>query len=377
MLDQFSIAHAPATLSSMPRILRTLLLSVCCLFCVLAALVYSLTWHPGARESAPVSCPASAPMLQPGQALKVMTWNVQYLAGKRYVFWYDLADGSGQDLRPSSEDLAFSLDEVVRIMRDEQPDIVLLQELHNGARASDYQNQLALLQERLSDLYPCSSQAFYWKAAFVPHPKILGSVGMQLGTLSRYQIARAERLQLPLMPSDVLSRQFNFKRALLVSYLPLRGGGQLAAINTHLDAFAQGDDTLQQQVAMTTNLLDQLQAEGTPWLLGGDFNLLPPGQYQHLPPAQRSWYAETSELQALAERYPMIPSLQQANGVEQAKWYTYYPNDPSVKSADRTLDYLFHSPQLTRIDAQVRQHDTQGISDHLPVLARLLLPALN
>lgn len=279
----------------MPRILRTLLLSICCLLCVLAALVYSLTWHPAARESAPVSCPASAPMLQ----------------------------------------------------------------------------------ERLSDLYPCSSQAFYWKAAFVPHPKILGSVGMQLGTLSRYQIARAERLQLPLMPSDVLSRQFNFKRALLVSYLPLRDGGQLAAINTHLDAFAQGDDTLQQQVAMTTSLLEQLQAEGTPWLLGGDFNLLPPGQYQHLPAAQRSWYAETSELQALAERYPMIPSLQQANGVEQATWYTYYPNDPSVKSADRTLDYLFHSPQLTRIDAQVRQHDTQGISDHLPVLARLLLPALN
>jgi hypothetical protein len=27
----------------------------------------------------------------PGQALKVMTWNVQYLAGKRYVFWNDLA----------------------------------------------------------------------------------------------------------------------------------------------------------------------------------------------------------------------------------------------------------------------------------------------
>ena len=97
MLDHFSIAHAPATLSSMPRILRTLLLSICCLLCVLAALVYTLTWHPGARESAPVSCPASAPMLQPGQALKVMTWNVQYLAGKRHVFWYDLPGGDGPD----------------------------------------------------------------------------------------------------------------------------------------------------------------------------------------------------------------------------------------------------------------------------------------
>ncbi|MBP8237391.1 MAG: endonuclease/exonuclease/phosphatase family protein, partial [Pseudomonas sp.] len=148
----------------LPRFLRLFLLSLASLLCVLAALVYSLTWHPAAREAAAVSCQTSAPTLQPGQALKVMSWNVQYLAGKRYVFWYDLADGSGPDQRPSAEDLAFNLDEVVRILRDEQPDIVLLQELHNGAKASDYQNQLALLHERLNDLYPCSTQAYYWKA---------------------------------------------------------------------------------------------------------------------------------------------------------------------------------------------------------------------
>lgn len=362
---------------SLPRLLPVVLLSLLGLLCVLAALVYSLTWRPAPREAAALACQPQAPLLQPGQALKVMTWNIQYLAGKGYVFWYDLADGSGPDLRPSSADLAHTLDEVVRVLRDEQPDIVLLQELHKGAKVSDYQDQLALLQERLLDLYPCSTQAYYWKAGFVPHPKILGSVGMQLATLSRYRIERAERLQLPLMPADPISRQFNLKRALLVSYLPLRGGGQLAAINTHLDAFAQGDDTMQQQVAMTLGLLDQLQAQGTPWLLGGDFNLLPPGQYQRLPATQRGWYAEHSELQQLAERYPMVPSLAQASGAEQAAWYTHFPNDPSVKGPDRTLDYLFHSPQLTRLDAQVRQHDTLGISDHLPVLTRLLLPALD
>ncbi|MFI8381856.1 endonuclease/exonuclease/phosphatase family protein [Pseudomonas sp. NPDC079086] len=361
----------------LPRLLRLCLLSLASLFCVLAALIYSLTWHPAAREAAPVSCQTNAPQLQPGQALKVMTWNIQYLAGKRYVFWYDLADGNGPDQRPSAEDLAFTLDEVVRILRDEQPDIVLLQELHNGAKATDYQNQLALLHERLSDLYPCSSQAYYWRAAFVPHPQILGSVGMQLGTLSRFQISRAERLQLPLMPADPVSRQFNLKRALLVSHLPVRGGGDLVAINTHLDAFAQGNDTMQRQVAMTRSLLDQLQADGTPWVIGGDFNLLPPGQYQRLPENQRSWYSPDSELQQLAERYPMVPSLEQANGIDQARWYTHYPNDPTVPGPDRTLDYLFHSPQLTLLDSQVRQHDSLGISDHLPVLARLLLPTLD
>ncbi|MGH8805964.1 MAG: endonuclease/exonuclease/phosphatase family protein [Polaromonas sp.] len=359
---------------TLPPFLRLTLLSLLALGGVLFALVYALTWHPAAREPAPLACSAQAHALQPGQALKVMTWNLQYLAGKRYVFWYDLADGSGPDTRPTAADLAYSLDEVVRVLRDEQPDIVLLQELHENSKTTDYQDQLGLLRERLADLYPCSTQAFYWKAAFVPHPKIRGSVGMKLATLSRHQIAHAERLQLPLIPADPLTRQFNLKRALLVSYLPIRGGGQLAVINTHLDAFAQGDDTLQRQIAMSADLLEQLSAAGTPWVIGGDFNLLPPGQYQQLPAEQRSWYAAASELKVLWDKYPMIPSIAEASGPGQAAWYTHFPNDPRVSGPDRTLDYLFHSPQLARVTATVRQSDTQRISDHLPLIARFLLP---
>lgn len=358
----------------LPRFARLFALALVLLLGALCALIYALTWQPQAREVAHSACTGQVPFLQPGQALKVMTWNVQYLAGKHHVFWYDLPGGDGPDERPSSEDLATTLDAVVRILRDEKPDVVLLQELHDGARATDYQDQLALLQERLSDLYPCASQAFYWKAGFVPHPRILGSVGMKLGTLSRFQIARAERLQLPEIPSNPLSQLFQLKRALLVSYLPIRGGGELVAINTHFDAFAQGDDTMQRQVAMTDGLLQQLQKTDSPWVLGGDLNLLPPGQFQHLPQSQRGWYTADSELLALASRYPMIPSLSQANGAEQAQWYTHFPNDPAASGPDRTLDYLFYSQRLTPFTSQVRQHDTQTISDHLPVIGRFFLP---
>ena len=57
-------------------------------------------------------CRGPAPQLVPGQAVKVMTWNVQHLAGKQYVFWNDLPDGSGPDDRATAEDLAYNLDEV-------------------------------------------------------------------------------------------------------------------------------------------------------------------------------------------------------------------------------------------------------------------------
>jgi endonuclease/exonuclease/phosphatase family metal-dependent hydrolase len=357
----------------MTRPLRYALLGLLIVTGLAGAMVYSLTWRPDAREVLPVSCSTQAPLLAPGQALKVMTWNVQYLAGKRYVFWNDQA--AGTDEAPTADDMAFSLDEVARVIRDEQPDVVLLQELDDGAKASDYQNQLKLLQERVADLYPCSAHAFDWKADFIPDPHIFGSVGRQLATLSRYEIEHAERLQLPVSQVNLISRQFKPKDALLLTYLPLSDGGQMAILNTHLDRATQPDDTLQTQISAVTKVLDKFESRGTPWLIGGDFNLLPLGQYQRLPSEQRTPYSADSALHVLWDKYPMIPTNNEASGIDRARWLTHYPNDPGVSGPDRTVDYLFYSPRIKRVKARVRQDDTLRISDHLPVIARFLLPA--
>ncbi|TWR93206.1 endonuclease/exonuclease/phosphatase family protein [Pseudomonas saxonica] len=359
----------------MPRFLRHILLGLLLLAGVLASLIYSLTWRPEAKEVLALSCPTTAPVLTQGQALKVMTWNVQYLAGKRYVFWYNLADGSGPDTQPTREDMAYSLDEVSRVIRDERPDLVLLQEVDENAKASDYQDQLALLQERLVDLYPCSSQAFTWKADFVPDRHIFGSVGRKLVTLSRFQIEHAERLQLPVADANFISRQFQPKPALLLSYLPLNDGGQLIAINTQFDAPSHDNSAVQRQVQATAAVLDKFESQGTPWLIGGDFNLLPIGQFLRLPPPLRQHYSPDSELHFLWERYPMIPSNPDATGINRELWLTHFPNDPQVDGPDRTLDYLFYSPKLQRLDGYVRQEDTLTISDHLPVMGQFLMPS--
>ena len=358
---------------AMTRLLRYTLFFVLLALALAAALMFSLTWRPDARETLPVSCTTSAPTLVPSQALKVMTWNVQYLAGKRYVFWNDLAQGD--DDAPTLEDMAFSLDEVARVIRDEQPDVVLLQELDDGAKASDYQDQLKLLQERVADLYPCSTSAFDWKADFVPDRHIFGSVGRQLATLSRYRIEHAERLQLPVAEANFISRQFQPKDALLVTRLPLSDGGQLTVFNTHLERASQPDDTLQTQVTAVARVLDKYESQGLAWLIGGDFNLLPLGQYRRLPAEQRTPYSADSELHLLWDKYPMIPTNNEASGIDRAQWLTHYPNDPGLNGPDRTVDYLFYSPKIKRVEARVRQDDTLRISDHLPVIARFLLPA--
>jgi endonuclease/exonuclease/phosphatase family metal-dependent hydrolase len=347
----------------LPRPFRLALLVLAPTLVLLLALIYGLAWRPAASEAAAIGCAAQAPVLQPGQALKVMTWNVQYLGGAQHDPGYQPADGAAAP--------ALALEDVVRVLREEQADIVLLQELQGGAR----QDQLARLQSRLSDLYPCSSQAPYWKAGLVAPLQAAGSAELKLATLSRYRLSRAERLQLPRMPANPLQQPFQPQRALLVSYLAVRGGGQLAAINTQLDSAAEGGDTRRRQVAMTARLLHQLQRQGTPWLLGVDLNPLPPEQQPR--PAADSRGDAAGALGRLTGSYPMIPSLEQASGPQQAAWHTHFAKEGQEPDVGRTLDYLFHSPRLTPLDAQVRQHDTRGIAEHLPLLARLLLPALD
>mgnify|MGYP003608164598 CR=1 FL=1 len=86
----------------MTRLLRKTLVGLLILAGLLTALIYSLTWRPADKQTLPVSCVAPrAPTLLPVQALKVMTWIVQSLAGKNYVFWDDTPDGSGPDERPT------------------------------------------------------------------------------------------------------------------------------------------------------------------------------------------------------------------------------------------------------------------------------------
>ncbi len=349
------------------------------LLLALVLLVRGTTLQTAPVQPEAVVCPADTPAVQPGQALKVLSYNVQYMAGKGYVFFYDMPDNSGPDERPSPESITHTLAEVARIIEDENPDIVLLQEVDDGAARTDHEDQVSRLRALLPQgAYPCSAATFYWKAAYVPHSRIHGAVGMKLVTLSTYRISEATRYQLALVPADPLTQQFNLKRAVLETRLPIAGNEQpdVLILNTHLEAFAQGTDTMERQVAEVTALLKQRTAAGYPWLIGGDFNLLPPGSaYERLSAVQQSYYQPESELAVLYDTYQAIPTREDVDGPEAAQWYTHFPNNPAFDGPNKTIDYFFLSPEMTISDAYVRQHDTLDISDHLPLVVEVALPA--
>lgn len=337
--------------------------------------VYWSTHHPDYLEAAFLECTEEAPRFDINRPLKVMSYNVQYFAGKGYLFYYDLPENSGPDLRPESASIHKTLDGVAELIKEQQPDILFLQEVHDGAAATDNQDQLKELERRLyQGMYPCYASTFYWKADFVPHPKIAGSVGMKLITLSRYRIEQAERIALPQPPMDWISARFYLKRAILQVDLPTIQGSKLTLMNTHFDAFAQGSDTMEKQVEIARNLLSEKNENNTLFILAGDFNLLPPGAFEDLQQSQQYLYQKESELVRLLDTWPSVPALSDMQSVPPL-WFTHFPNDPDVSGPDRSIDYIFYSQNMKLIEKKVlTTEQTLTFSDHLPVVATFSLP---
>lgn len=355
------------------KIFKKTLLVITFVISAFTIFIYSSTYQPAKIQIEKVFNSEPAPVLQSAQKVKVLNWNVQYMAGKNYVFYYDLPGFKGPDERPSSEDIDTTFKRVVDVIVDEQPDIILLQEIDVGAKRTDYEDQIERLIQMLPPEYGCYSSSYYWKALFVPHPRIKGKVGMKVVTISKYKMSGAKRYQLPQMPADIVTKQFNFKRCILETRFNVNGGEELVVLNTHLDAFAQGSDAMEKQINLVDELLTGFQNDGLSWLIGGDFNLLAPGVYDLMNDYERQYYQPQSELGKLTAKFSSIPSVENTTGPERKKWFTQFPNDPKIEQPNKTIDYIFYSKKFKVDSAYVRQHDTLDISDHLPVVAEFII----
>lgn len=352
------------------RFFRNVFFTVLALAVIFLAWTYVSTYQPEELEAVEVACTEPVERYDETEPLSVMVYNVQYFAGKDYVFYYDLPDAKGPDRRPSPEAMATTLDGVADLIRQYDPDVLLLQEVDEGSAATGQKNQTQQLLDRLPEgAFPCRAETFYWKADFVPHPDIMGSVGRKLTTLSRFTLDDAERHRLPGADMNPIMAQFYLKRAVLKAGMVSEQGNRVDLLNTHLAAFAQGTDTMERQVATLSGLLEQLDRDNRPWILGGDFNLLPPGQLSSLQRSQQSYYREPTELAVLLNKWSSVPSLE--NIAEDPKaWSTHFPNDPRVTEPDRTIDYVFYSDQFQLLDSEVVQiEQARELSDHLPIRA--------
>jgi len=128
-----------------------------------------------------------------------------------------------------------AIHEAAKIIKRENPDIILLQEIFDISKLkfvvkyfpsllphvskklrniSGKMDELKYLLGQLPKEYSNHASAYYWNTSFFPHPKGLMPIGIKESIISKYQISKATRFQLALLPIPIL-RQLYMKRALL------------------------------------------------------------------------------------------------------------------------------------------------------------------
>lgn len=324
-----------------------------------------------------VISPKDAPVLNSKQTIKVLSWNIHHLAGITYHTKNSISK------KPFQKDIQQNTEDIAKIIIDENPDVILLQEVDEGAARTDYQDQLKQLRLLLPGEYRSYTTAFYWKSLYVPN---VGKVGMKLCILSKYKIKKSIRYQLsPIAPfhASFFSQGYNWiyskfyiKRAIQEIVLPVQGNKDLILLNTDLEEdYFKDYKGLDQQLDKVFSLLYERSLRKNPWVMGGSFHLAPPvkeGQTQKK--NTKKHHHKYVIMRQLLEKYQVIPGLDELYGQKKEDWYTTFSGHSPENKVGKTTDYLFISKNISIKDYYIRKKDTKKISDHLPLILKISIP---
>ena len=164
------------------------------------------------------------------------------------VLSYNIKHGYGNDGK-------IDLSRAAEVIRRTNADLVVLQEIDNGARRSGQQDQMAVLAE-LTGLHAEFG-------AFMPYQG--GHYGM--GVMSRFPILESRNHRLP---------EGAEPRSSLDARVQLPNGSELVLCGVHFYA------TAEQRLAQSKRLVEVYGNIDTPMLVGGDFNSRPGSEVMEL-----------------------------------------------------------------------------------------------
>ncbi|MEL6346103.1 MAG: endonuclease/exonuclease/phosphatase family protein [Myxococcota bacterium] len=317
-----------------------------------------LEYRPQEHAPTEVFCGNNGPKLRPGQITRVVSWNIQFCGSREEAFFYD----NGPAVHVAPDLVQKTITGILAALQALQPDLLALQEVDRDSERTGRVDQLRRMLAYRPDLSWTSAP--YFRAPYVPAPfrDPLGRMDMHLAWMTAPQLLQGHRQQLALLDEPRWRQRFNLKRALLSAKIPLVDGRHLAIANTHLSAFSFGDGTLNKQV-------DALEAwmrshpPDQPWILVGDFNLLPPGDDPERLNLDRNLYGGDNPMNRL------IPTFKTAfTDLTAPSARTYLPHQ--AQEPERKIDYVFYGGPVTVHDARVaREH--RMLSDHLPLVVEL------
>ncbi len=320
------------------------------------------------------------------KALKVMAWNVKYGAA-RIDFWFDYW---GDRVQMSREEVVRNMDELYGLVREVDPDVLMTEEIEVNSRRSAYYDMVTGFLEHTNLNY--GAYFATWNSRYVPSEG-LGRIDLGNAIFSKYPITETLRIrQADRTDQSGLTQAFYIHRAIGRAVIDT-GDRRVAAFVVHTEAYDQ-DGTKQRQLAQ---IHDVVGGETLPFVLGGDFNELPPsavkleGFPDEHPKANGTEFEQPPYTPEKMQPFfddcaPYIPLASYGlTEADQSRYFTHSVLGPHMSNEEgqvgfwnRTLDYLFASKGTTwRAGASdvlqspgrlgIRR-DPMQLSDHAPVV---------
>lgn len=348
------------------------------------------------REDAPIFSRSEivAPADSAPSKLRVMTYNIKFGAA-RADFWFDYWGG---EVQLDHEVVAGNMENIYGLVREYDPDILLVEEIEVNSRRSAYYDMVQGMLEGTRLNHAAYIQV--WNSRFVPGEGT-GRVDMGDAILSKYPITFAERIrQRDRTDLTGVILRFYVHHMIGHAVIDIGGGRSVAAYSVHTEAYDR-DGTKSVQLRQ---IAETVKEESLPFVLGGDFNELPPNAVKtsdfpdENPGAAGTEYALPPYAPELMQKFydnlsPWITMDEYGSTEEeQSRYYSHSvvgplgtDNQGDPGFWNRTLDYLFASKEtgweagasdvLQEPGRRGIKSDPLLLSDHAPVVGTWLLEA--
>ena len=314
---------------------------------------------------------------QTKEDLLVINYNIKYGGARLTFFW----ECEGERYNMTEAEVTGHLDAIAAFITEADPDILILQEVDRNSLRSRYIDQTQYLLDRTNLNY--GAYASQHSVDFLPTDG-MGHVDFGNAILSKWPITEATRFALPLVESyPEYYKYLYLKRNVLSAKIDLPWNDHFYAVDTHLEAFSEGNTKLD-QITKFHSVLTDLTAEGMDWVAAGDLNSLPKGstRLKEFPDDCAGLFdvddysGEETWLDPLFNDFNSAMNLDDYAADNEA-WYSY--TGKQDMGWIRSLDYVFTSGTWTNdgADNMVMQSVEQGgyetihLSDHAPVQAIL------
>lgn len=298
--------------------------------------------------------------------LKVMTWNIKF-GGGRIDFFFDC---HGDRVIMEKSEVLDHMEALAEKIRKVKPDILFIQEADVNAKRSAFVDQVQYLLDNTDLNY--AAYASQWKAKHIPSNGI-GKMDSGNAILSKWKFTDAKRIPLTLIESqNFIVRYFYLKRNILEVKLE-HSGKSIQLLTTHASAYAK-DDTKKKQLEIIKAYADSISENGQIFILGGDFNSLPPHSQQTSKFDDSACTDGEFEADDYASEIdwmmPFYKNYQTAIPLDEFKkdnkeHFTHTTDKNGYWN--RKLDYLFTNGNFVPESGQTLQQWMQ-VSDHAPIV---------